>query len=42
VLAEILRVVPPIFEDRVFHHDIVAINELIASGKILAAAGKLA
>ena len=41
VLSEISRVVPPIFEDRVFHHDILAIEALVREGKILAAAGKL-
>lgn len=36
---ELIRsVVPPIGEDRIFHHDILAITELLAKGKILAAA----
>ena len=33
----IRKEVPPIGEDRVFHHDILAISELIANGKLLAA-----
>ncbi|MGZ3650979.1 MAG: histidine ammonia-lyase [Bdellovibrionota bacterium] len=41
VLGEISRVVPPIEEDRVFHHDILAIETLVREGKILAAAGSL-
>ena len=38
VQAEIRTVVPPIDQDRIFHHDIVAITKLLAEGKILAAA----
>lgn len=38
VQAEIRSVVPPIGDDRIFHHDIIAIHQLLASGKILAAA----
>lgn len=34
----IRTVVPPIEEDRIFHHDILAINELLAKGEILSAA----
>ncbi|MGZ3658015.1 MAG: histidine ammonia-lyase [Bdellovibrionota bacterium] len=41
VLGEISRVVPPIEEDRVFHHDILAIETLVREGKILTAAGSL-
>ena len=38
VQSEIRRVVPPIEEDRIFHHDIMAITQLLSEGKILAAA----
>lgn len=38
VQKEIRRVVPPIGEDRIFHHDIMAIEALLREGKILAAA----
>jgi histidine ammonia-lyase len=38
-VQELIRsVVPPIGEDRIFHHDILAINTLLSEGKILAAA----
>lgn len=36
----IREVVPPIDQDRIFHHDITAISELIFSGKILNAVEK--
>lgn len=39
-LAEIRKEVPPIEEDRIFHHDIVAIETMLKSGKILLAAEK--
>jgi histidine ammonia-lyase len=38
VQSEIRKVVPPIEEDRVFHHDIMAITEALHDGRILAAA----
>jgi histidine ammonia-lyase len=38
VQSEIRTVVPPIEEDRIFHHDIMAITKLLAEGRILAAA----
>jgi histidine ammonia-lyase len=38
VHAEIRKVVSPITEDRIFHHDIVAITELLRRGVILEAA----
>jgi histidine ammonia-lyase len=38
VQKEIRKVVPPIGEDRIFHHDIMAITELLRKGRILAAA----
>jgi histidine ammonia-lyase len=38
VQSEIRAVVPPIGEDRIFHHDIMAITELLRKGRILAAA----
>ena len=34
----IRKVVPPIEQDRIFHHDILAINDLLSKGAILAAA----
>ena len=41
VMREIRAVVPPIGEDRVFHHDILAIDELLRDRKILGAIGPL-
>ena len=38
VQSVIRTVVPPIEEDRIFHHDIVAITKLLAEGEILRAA----
>ncbi|RZA08171.1 MAG: histidine ammonia-lyase [Proteobacteria bacterium] len=38
VQEEIRSVVPPIGDDRIFHHDIMAITQLLSEGKILAAA----
>jgi histidine ammonia-lyase len=38
VQSVIRSVVPPIGDDRIFHHDILAIDKLLAEGKILAAA----
>ncbi len=35
--AEIRTVVPPIEDDRIFHHDIMAIHNLLAQGRIVAA-----
>lgn len=42
VMSEIRAVVPPIEEDRIFHHDIMAITELLRGGKILSAAESVA
>jgi histidine ammonia-lyase len=39
--AEIRAVVPVIEEDRVFHHDILAITQLLSSGKLLNAVEKI-
>jgi histidine ammonia-lyase len=39
--GEIRAVVPVIEEDRVFHHDILAITQLLISGKLLAAVEKI-
>lgn len=39
-MKEIRKDVPPIEEDRIFHHDIDAINALLANGKILSAVEK--
>jgi histidine ammonia-lyase len=39
--TEIRAVVPVIEEDRVFHHDILAITQLLSSGKLLAAVEKI-
>jgi len=38
VHAELRKIVPPIGEDRVFHHDIMAITAALYDGRILAAA----
>ncbi|HEY8280692.1 MAG TPA: histidine ammonia-lyase [Bdellovibrionota bacterium] len=38
VQSEIRSVVPPITEDRIFHHDIMAIEGLLRNGSILSAA----
>lgn len=42
VQKEIRSVVPPIGEDRIFHHDILAIDALLRDGRILAAAERVA